>query len=52
MTLIPALMSVMDHRAWWMPRWLDRIVPNVDTEGAGLEPHQRPDPLSPSPSPA
>lgn len=37
MTLIPALMSVMDHRAWWIPRWLDRIVPNVDIEGTSLE---------------
>jgi putative drug exporter of the RND superfamily len=37
MTLIPALMSVMDRHAWWMPRWLDRLVPNVDIEGASLE---------------
>ena len=37
MTLIPALMSVLDHRAWWLPRWLDRLVPNVDLEGASLE---------------
>jgi RND superfamily putative drug exporter len=37
MTLIPALMAVLDHRAWWLPRWLDRILPNVDIEGASLE---------------
>jgi RND superfamily putative drug exporter len=37
MTLIPALMSVMDERAWWMPRWLERVVPNVDIEGTSLE---------------
>jgi RND superfamily putative drug exporter len=37
MTLIPALMSVMDRRAWWIPAWLDRIVPNVDIEGTSLE---------------
>jgi RND superfamily putative drug exporter len=37
MTLIPALMAVLDHRAWWLPRWLDRILPNVDIEGAALE---------------
>jgi RND superfamily putative drug exporter len=37
MTLIPALMSVLGRRAWWLPRWLDRIVPNVDIEGASLE---------------
>jgi RND superfamily putative drug exporter len=39
MTLIPALMSILDHRAWWLPRWLDRIVPNVDIEGTSLEQH-------------
>lgn len=37
MTLIPALMAVLDHRAWWLPRWLDRIVPDVDIEGVTLE---------------
>ena len=39
MTLIPALMAVLDRRAWWLPRWLDRILPNVDLEGASLEQH-------------
>jgi RND superfamily putative drug exporter len=39
MTLIPALMSVMDRHAWWLPRWVDRILPNVDIEGASLETH-------------
>jgi RND superfamily putative drug exporter len=37
MTLIPALMSVMGRHAWWIPRWLDRIVPDVDIEGTSLE---------------
>ena len=37
MTLIPALMTVLDRHAWWLPRWLDRIVPNVDIEGGTLE---------------
>ena len=36
MTLIPALMSLLGARAWWLPRWLDRLVPNVDIEGAAL----------------
>jgi RND superfamily putative drug exporter len=30
-------MAVLDHRAWWLPRWLDRILPDVDIEGAALE---------------
>ncbi len=37
MTLIPALMYVMGERAWWLPRWLDRLIPNVDVEGEALE---------------
>lgn len=40
MVLIPALMYLMDERAWWLPRWLDRMLPNVDVEGEKLErPH-------------
>ena len=37
MTLIPALMTVLGHRAWWLPKWLDRTLPDVDLEGAGLD---------------
>jgi RND superfamily putative drug exporter len=37
MTLIPALMSIMGARAWWMPAWLGRIIPKVDIEGAELD---------------
>jgi putative drug exporter of the RND superfamily len=37
MTLIPALMALMGTRAWKLPRWLDRALPNVDIEGAALE---------------
>ncbi|WP_406000319.1 MMPL family transporter [Streptomyces sp. NBC_00829] len=31
--LVPAVMTLMGKAAWWMPRWLDRILPHVDTEG-------------------
>jgi RND superfamily putative drug exporter len=34
--LMPALMHVLGRAAWWMPRWLDRMLPDVDVEGAGL----------------
>ncbi|MFZ8758321.1 MMPL family transporter [Microbacterium sp. HMH0099] len=37
MLLIPAVMHVLGGSAWWLPKWLDRIVPNVDVEGAALE---------------
>lgn len=36
MTLGPALMAIAGRGAWWLPRWLDRILPNVDIEGDSL----------------
>ncbi|TPW98274.1 MMPL family transporter, partial [Schumannella luteola] len=35
--LMPALMHLLGRAAWWIPRWLDRVLPNVDVEGAALE---------------
>jgi RND superfamily putative drug exporter len=37
MLLIPALMHLLGTSVWWLPRWLDRILPSVDVEGAALE---------------
>ncbi|MFU8852665.1 MMPL family transporter [Micromonospora sp. SL1-18] len=39
MTVVPAVLSLLDTAAWWIPRWLDRILPNVDVEGEGLRAH-------------
>ncbi|OKI68795.1 MMPL family transporter [Micromonospora sp. CB01531] len=39
MAVVPAVMSLLDTAAWWIPRWLDRILPNVDVEGEGLRAH-------------
>ncbi|PLC11599.1 RND transporter [Kocuria flava] len=36
MMLIPATMHLLGDRAWWLPRWLDRILPDVDVEGESL----------------
>ncbi|MBQ0901765.1 MMPL family transporter [Micromonospora sp. U21] len=36
MTIVPAVMSLLGDRAWWLPRWLSRALPNVDIEGEGL----------------
>jgi RND superfamily putative drug exporter len=37
MVLVPSLMHLAGEGAWWLPRWLDRILPDVDVEGAQLE---------------
>ncbi|MFJ4109413.1 MMPL family transporter [Oerskovia enterophila] len=45
MMLVPALMHLAGDKAWWLPRWLDKILPDVDVEGASLErrhPHAHP----------
>ncbi|WP_068266043.1 MMPL family transporter [Janibacter limosus] len=36
MLLIPALMYLLGDTAWAMPRWLDKLLPNVDVEGEAL----------------
>ncbi|GGK69602.1 MMPL family transporter [Nocardia camponoti] len=36
MVLIPALLVLLGKWAWWMPAWLEKIVPNIDVEGTGL----------------
>ena len=37
MVIVPALMHLAGDKAWWLPRWLDRAIPNVDVEGSALE---------------
>ncbi|MDR6507375.1 MMPL family transporter [Arthrobacter oryzae] len=36
MTIVPAVMYLLGGKAWWLPRWLDRVLPDVDVEGAKL----------------
>ncbi|MFJ7966054.1 MMPL family transporter [Streptomyces sp. NPDC096324] len=36
MALVPAVLALLGKRAWWLPKWLDRVLPNVDVEGEGL----------------
>ncbi len=36
MTLVPAFMALVGRRMWWLPRWLDRFLPNLDVEGESL----------------
>jgi RND superfamily putative drug exporter len=36
MTLLPAVLHLLGDRAWRIPRWLDRVLPNLDIEGEKL----------------
>ncbi|MGW0533502.1 MMPL family transporter [Streptomyces sp. NPDC003032] len=36
MALVPAVLALLGDKAWWLPKWLDRALPNVDVEGEGL----------------
>lgn len=36
MTFVPAVLALLGRHAWWLPRWLDRLLPTVDVEGEGL----------------
>ncbi|MCF6378302.1 MMPL family transporter [Nocardioides KLBMP 9356] len=44
MLLIPAAMHLLGEAAWWLPTWLDRLLPDVDVEGARLERSHAPQP--------
>ncbi|MDJ0458644.1 MMPL family transporter [Arthrobacter sp. NQ7] len=35
--LMPAVLSLLGKAAWWMPKWMDRIIPNIDIEGHSLD---------------
>lgn len=35
-TLVPAVMALFGEKAWWLPKWLNRLLPNLDVEGDKL----------------
>lgn len=37
MTIIPATMYILGDKAWWLPKWMDKIIPRVDIEGEGIK---------------
>ena len=41
LTLVPAVMALLGRRAWWLPRRLGRVIPDLDVEGASLDVRDR-----------
>ena len=50
MTLVPAFLTLMGEKSWYIPRWLDRLLPDITIE----PPHERetPEPSRVEPEPA
>ena len=48
--LVPAVMILMGKLNWYMPRWLDRVVPHADIEGSSAFEHEE-IPAAPAPAP-
>ncbi len=46
MAIVPAVLALLGKSAWWLPRWLDRALPNVDVEGEGLRKQLEPTPAA------
>ena len=44
MLLVPATMELLGDKNWWLPRWLDRLLPNIDVEGHAHGDDNRADP--------
>ncbi|MGW7542287.1 MMPL family transporter [Streptomyces sp. NPDC054770] len=36
MAIVPAILALLGHRAWYLPKWLARLLPNIDVEGEKL----------------
>ncbi|MDR6505790.1 MMPL family transporter [Arthrobacter oryzae] len=49
MTLVPALMSLLGNRAYWLPRWLQRVLPDLDVDGSNLTKSLDTTPETPAP---
>lgn len=39
MAIVPAVLALLGDRAWWLPRILNRVLPNVGVEGEALNSH-------------
>ncbi|MFE2423875.1 MMPL family transporter [Streptomyces hokutonensis] len=50
MAIVPAVLSLLGNKAWYLPSWLDRILPRMDVEGEALS-RKIPDPVADTPTP-
>jgi len=44
MALVPSIMALLGAHAWWLPRWLEPVVPDLQLEGSVAEPTE-PEPV-------
>jgi putative drug exporter of the RND superfamily len=44
MALVPSIMALLGAHAWWLPRWLEPVVPNLQLEGSVAEPAEPAEP--------
>jgi putative drug exporter of the RND superfamily len=51
LTIAPAVVTLLGDRAWWLPGWLDRVLPNVSLEGHLVEDADAAAPAGPSAAP-
>jgi len=42
MVMVPATMALLGRANWWLPGWLDRLLPRVDKEDGDIAPHPEP----------
>ncbi|MEU8649441.1 MMPL family transporter [Streptomyces sp. NPDC048737] len=52
MAIVPAVLALLGAKAWWLPGWLDRILPRVDVEGEALAHRPAPGDRDPADEPA
>ena len=52
LVVAPAVVTLLGDHAWWLPRWLDRILPNVSLEGHLVEGLDGKEPAEPEREPA
>ncbi|SEE96157.1 putative drug exporter of the RND superfamily [Streptomyces sp. 3213] len=51
MAIVPAVLAPLGRAAWWLPRPLDRLLPNIDVEGEALTRREPAAPAVPEPVP-